>query len=1207
MTAPLELSLAFEDIQVVEASAGTGKTWLIAALYVRLVLGHGAPCIPRLPPQILVVTYTKAATSELRDRIRARLTEAAAVFRGAASGDAFLQALLDEYPAGDARDAAALRLEIAAQWMDEAAIHTIHGWCQRMLTRHAFDSGRPFEQSASADEAELLAEACRDYWRRECYPLSLDVLEEVLDTMQGPDALARAIRGLVSKTGCVIEGGIDGDGALGSALAQMSACRREAESALRQQWRGILAEFEAALPSIDALANKRKWHVRWYGPWLATLKAWADGAAEAPAIGTGATRMTRAGMAEVLPEGVALPELAIWDAVPVLQAFHASGLPVEATILRHALPRIRAAVAEAKQRAALIGFDDMLALTAQALKGDRGEAFARRLRETYPVALIDEFQDTDASQWETFRSVYGEGGGALLLIGDPKQAIYGFRGADIEAYFGAREAAVARHTLGCNYRSTTAMVAAVNAVFEHGDAACADGAFRYGLDDSGLAFHRVTAAGRDDRLVRDGGEVPALTFACDASPELITKGAYNHAMAQAAADAIAGMLQAAAAGTFRIDGGKYPRPVSAGDIAVLVRTGREAGLVTDALRDRGLACVFLSDAESIYASGEASDLLLWLRAMAEPGSDRALRAAMATPSFAYDLQAIAKLSIDELYREQCIDRFRDAQHAWRRAGVLAAVRRLMHGFGIPARLFATGRGERASTNLLHLAELLQHAAVGLDGEHALIRFLAEEIAAGRPGGEGNDTRIVRLETEDDLVKVCTIHKAKGLEYPIVFLPFACGFREATDAIVEYRRAGERVISLESTAGQRAAADLERMREDARLLYVALTRAQFACWVGVGAIGEGRERSNATHKSALGYLLGGGRELEPAGLSQAIAAVKVRSPGIVSLELPTETGRIRVTPGEEAGHRGVARQVTAPQRPAWWTSSYSAIARGAVSDPESAMDAILSEESAPASQHAEPASGGGALDAFPRGTTAGSFLHYLLEWAAGFGFARCIDEPERVRMEIDRRCDAAGWSDWAPVLADWLPTFLAQPLALPDGPVALAGLARGRYRAEFEFQVEARGVQIPLLDGVVRAGTLDGAVRPTLASKWIDGMLKGFIDLVFESNGRWWVADYKGNHLSEMSPPYGRSGMLASIIDHRYDLQYVLYLLALHRFLRARLPDYDYERDVGGAVYLYLRGVDAEGNGVFADKPPLATIEALDALFAGSRKAITHAA
>jgi exodeoxyribonuclease V beta subunit len=1223
---PLDpMALAFDGIQLVEASAGTGKTWLIAALYVRLVLGHGSPGIPLLPPQILVVTFTKAATAELRERIRTRLTEAAAVFRGAPSKDAFLHALLAAYPAGDPRDSAALRLELAAQWMDEAAIFTIHAWCQRMLTRHAFDSGRPFAQSAEADEQELLREACRDYWRRECYPLDASLFVPLQAAVSGPDALAGRVSPLLPKLDCMLEGGVPGPGSLADVLGPMVTARATQEAALRAEWAGHLDALDEALPALAACCSGTAWHPRHYSGWLQKLRAWSAGETDTPELTPSAwNRLTRDGMSKALKKGAALPEVSLWDATATLEAFYAAGPPITATVIQHAVPRLRRAIAEAKRRSAQIGFDDMLTQMTAALEGPSADAFARRLREDFPLAMIDEFQDTDPGQWRSFARVYaarGEDAGdeprpaALLLIGDPKQAIYSFRGADIHTYFAARDTARAPAlTLGRNYRSTQSMVAAVNALFDHGESRCNDGVFRYGPGEQGLAFHRVDAAGRDDRLLIDEVEPSAMTFACHPSAELLGKDVYCTAMAEACAAEIARLMRQSLQGKCRIDGGKHPRPLSASDIAVLVRNRREADRITEALRERGLACVYLSDAESVYAGAEATDLLLWLRAMADPGADRSLRAAMAAASFGLDFASLDRLSTDELYREQCIETFRTCQQVWRTGGVLAAVRRLLHAFAIPTRLFAAGRGERAVTNLLHLAELLQHAAVSLDGEHALLRHLGDEIDAARLGrNDGSDARVVRLESEDELIKVVTIHKSKGLEYPLVFLPFACTFREtkATDAVLEYRRHGQRIINLMQDPAACAQADLDRMREDARLLYVAVTRAQFACWIGIAAIGEGghRNKQSAVGKSALGYLLGGGEPLMPAQLASQLGELQAAEQRIQVSFLPefADRSRVHLRDGEQALR--ATRSVSASPRARWWITSYSALAHGATSDPESAAEAVLGEaprNEAEAGTHVQhpPATGPipSPMDAFPRGASAGTFLHYLLEWAAAVGFARAAAEPDLIRAEVERRCDASGFTAWAPLLIDWLPGFLATPLPLPGGtPVALAGLARGRYRPEFEFHLEARDLSVPALDRLVCNATFDAAARPQLKPRSAHGMLKGFIDLVFEHEGRWWVADYKSNHRPgpDRTPSYHQAALAHSILEHRYDLQYALYLLALQRFLRARLPDYDYDRDVGGAVYLYLRGIESCGEGVFTDRPPRAMIDALDALFAGT--------
>ncbi|MBA2079621.1 exodeoxyribonuclease V subunit beta, partial [Rhodanobacter sp. PCA2] len=891
---PLRLPLA--GIQLIEASAGTGKTWTIAALYLRLVLGHGGgPAL--LPAQILVMTFTRAATAELRERIRTRLAEAAAAFRGQREADDFLLALIADYPDEDARAAAARRLELAAQWMDEAAVFTIHGWCQRMLLQHAFDSGEAAAEGGLADESELLADAVRDYWRRFVLPLDRDAAELLAQEWQEPDALQYAVKPLLASApdGLRRKGQpVPAIADPAHALSGEAAGLREAEEHARALWRehgGEIARLmhEALDNGVLSAASYKRAALE---ADHAAFDAWGS-TAELEQAGA-LTRHSTAKLTSATRKNRVTPAHAFFAAVDAVLAARAATARLRPLLLAHAANWIAQRLDETRRARALLGYDDMLKRLAAALHGANGDALAQTIAAQYPAALVDEFQDTDPLQWRSLQRIYGEcDDTALLLIGDPKQAIYGFRGADIHTYFHARESAAEPHwTLGTNHRSSKELVAAVNRVFEHADTQ-PDGAFGFGGE---LPFVPVQARGRSEVLQLDGAPLPALQLALPPCGDPVSMGAWRESMAAHAAAQLVAWLDAAQAGRCGFVGadGRLT-PLQPGDVAILVRDKTDAAAMAGALRRRGLAHVYLSDQHSVYASEQAVDLLRWLHACARPGDDRAMRAALATPGMARSLAELASLD-DDARREASDEHFRQLHALWQRHGVLAMLHELLHRFDLPARLLACDGGERALTNMLHLAELLQQAATGLDGEHALIRFLATQIE--QPGGgEDADAQLVRLESEAALVKLVTVHKSKGLEYPVVLLPFACGFREIdADKPVLVRDGEGRVrMDLEPDAAALQAADDQRLQEDLRLLYVALTRARHACWVGVGNLKRGNRKDSDLHKSALGYVLAGGDPIDAEALLPRVRALAGECASIHLVDLPMEADEHRHHP------------------------------------------------------------------------------------------------------------------------------------------------------------------------------------------------------------------------------------------------------------------------------------------------------------------------
>lgn len=1217
------LAFPLRGSRLIEASAGTGKTFTIAALYLRLVLGHGGEAgfgRPLVPPEILVVTFTDAATKELRDRIRARLSEAAAYFlidpatleESVSAGD-LLHDLRGDYPP-EQWLACARRLQLAAEWMDEAAVSTIHGWCNRMLREHAFDSGSLFTQTLETDQSELLAEVVRDYWRSFMVPLAADAVAEVLKWWSGPDALLETLQSLLAHER-LLPAASSPEETLRGVLGE----RAVVLSRLKAPWAEWVGELQTLLDDAREVKafNGTKLKKNNYDDWLERIATWRDDPTSLkPGLSDAAkARLSEPGLAEVWKSGSAPQH----DALKALARLdeEIAGLPdARDALISHAVHWVTERFAAEQQGRAQMGFDDLLKRLDAALKGPNGQALAARIRQSFPVALIDEFQDTDPVQYGIFDSVYRIGMDdpqtALVLIGDPKQAIYSFRGADIHTYLVARRSCSGRlHTLKRNFRSTAQMVAATNRCFILAESRSeGDGAFLFRTEAANpVPFFEAEAAGRQDTLIV-AGESPAALHACfmtvpgDAAVgATLSKEAYLAGMAARCATEMVRLLNLGQRGEAVFAGRDAQRGVRPADMAVLVNTRIEAAAIRQALAARGVRSVFLSERESVFQTPQALELLHWLAACAEPDNPRLLRAALATPALGLVWAELDTLSHDELAREARVLQFRDYRECWRRQGVLPMLRSMFNDFRLPDRLVGQAGGERVMTDLLHLAELLQHADGALEGEHALIRYLAEQRQE-RAGGAGGDMRQMRLESDADLVQVVTIHKSKGLEYPLVFIPFACSFRavKGTDLPLKYHdREGRLRLALAGDAGEVAAADHERLGEDLRKLYVALTRARHFTWVGLAPLAD-------LHKSAFGYLLGGGLPIAPDGLGAVLAQLAGGCAAIQAGEA-AEPSDTQFVPLRREAPPGLARVPMRSVAEHWWVASYSSLRTTggghhlvAETPAEDVFREVLVDAPGVEQMGAPLAvrAGGGALHAFPRGAEVGTFLHELLEWAANQGFAVVVNNPKLLRDAIARRCNARGWTEWIDALTDWLTHFVQAEMPLPaDGPGRARNFSLASLRtsmAEMEFWVEVHDADLAVVDGLVCQHTLDGVARPKLEPGQLNGMLKGFIDLVFEHEGRYYVADYKSNWLGPDDAAYTPAAMRGAILDARYELQYALYLFALHRLLSLRIPNYDYDRHIGGAVYLFLRGAHAPGGGVHHERPPRALIESLDRLF-----------
>ena len=1224
----LALDLPLRGTRLIEASAGTGKTFTIALLYVRLILGQGrgadAVLPPLDPPDILVTTFTEAASLELRERIRQRLVEAALAFREpveteSAADDALLLALRDRYPEAD-WPACARRLELAADWMDDATISTIHGWAQRMLREHAFDSGQLFHRELVKDLRDLQLEAVTDYWRTRVYPLDESHAAEMVNAFGGPAKLAKQLKKLLDRPDAlpVFKGTPLTEGSLTDALQAITdrkADMEKAEAQARATWQrdpaGIEQALQALRPGMNASVFRNKADDAEFERYLQTLRAWGQG--DLPL--TEATFVQKLARDRLkLNKGYECPPLALFDD---LQVWHDHRAHWEAA--REALPPrgladarqwVAERMASTLEANAQMGFDNMISDLADALEGPSGDALAARIREQFPVAMIDEFQDIDPAQYRIFKRIYDlsadDADQALILIGDPKQAIYGFRGGDIHTYLAARAATAGRHhSLDRNFRSSVEAVEAVTQLFAHAEARHPQRAFRLG---DALPFETVSAAGRRERL-QLGEEPAAGIIGWILEPEddkgVINFETYRDAAAAHCANRIAHWLNAAEAGEagFEQPDDNPLEPLKASDIAILVRDRAEADSIRQALSDRGLSSVYLSDRESVFATPEARDLMAWLQAMANPESVSRVRSALASASLAQSLNTLDNLQQDELAWEAAQARFVDYRQRWQRHGVLPALRALMHDHEVPAALLARPNGERRLTNLLHLAEWAQQASDSLDGEHALVRVLSEHI--DDPAG---DEQILRLESDANLIQVVTVFKSKGLEYPVVALPFVCSYK-STDLSKGggLFHAGDQP-RLELAPKNKLAeesvetADSERLSEELRLLYVALTRARYATFLGIAPIVKGTKKTSTLHQSALGYLLGGGEAIPDAPtLRRLWQAHADQCPAITVA--PGESEWTTHQPTEPPRSLRTALTPKPPAYLPWWIASYSALKQLGTGAPDTVAAEIRGEEhealEAASSPLIDQRPAAGTLHDFPRGPEPGTFLHGVLEAAASIGFNQALADPGFQRRMV-QRCERRGWGEHSDALQAGLQAWLTTPLGPDNSGLVLGQLTR--YRAEPDFWFTTHQTPTPAIDRLVRTAIHPDAPRPTLGYQTLNGLMKGFIDLLVEHAGRYWIIDWKSNWLGPDDAAYSTDALQQAMLEKRHDLQLAVYLLALHRHLRQTLPDYDYERHVGGAQLVFLRGIQAPSRGVAAIQPSKAFIEALDNAFAGAAEA-----
>lgn len=1174
------LETPLEGVRLIEASAGTGKTYTIAGLFIRLVVEQ-AMTVDR----ILVVTYTRAATEELKQRIRTRLTEALRAFGAGTSTDPLLGPLV--HRTAD-RTQACRNLDRAVRDFDRACIFTIHGFCQRVLAEHAFETGVPFDFELVPNPANLHREVAEDYWRRHFYNAPAEVVAYA--AAQGRAAGPEHYQRLIDRSTADLK-----------VIPAASDTSLPSLDSYRRRYRRLASAWPALRGEVLEILNDPALNGRLYGT-LPHKRAQVLGSlAEAmdrftengqPGFPPFARfhRFTAAGLQAATRKGCRTPRHRFFE---LCQELMNAAETLAAEIDRHLhdldIGFFRYAAGELDRRKRLhnvLFYDDLLRVVRNALAESDGPLL-ETVRSRYPAALVDEFQDTDSIQCEIFLRLFtgARPDGLLFMIGDPKQSIYSFRGSDIFSYLEAAQQARRTYTLHRNWRSDPALVQAVNSLFTNAPRPFVYSAIGF---EPGTAGHTRNAA-RPPRPAMDLWYFP---------------GGPDRPMNKT--DAVRRITAAVADEILRL----AARPAEAahpGEIAVLVRSNDQGRRMKAALDARGIPAV-LHGAGNVFDTHEAAELQRLLTGVCEPNREDAFRSALVTDLLGVTASQLAAADADSAAWEARRARFREYAAVWQRSGFMPMFRRILSREGVLERLLGLLEGERRLTNLLHLAELLQEESLRRPPSMAgLVRWLIDQRSAAAPRRE---EQLLRLESDARAVKILTIHRSKGLEFPVVFCPFTWhGSRlRATDEVRCHDAATQRpVLDLgsEHIETHRRQAETEMLAENLRLLYVAVTRARSRCYLIWG-------RFNTAETSATAYLLhnpsDAAGDTNPvdrlqthvAGLDDSariddLRALAARSQGSIAVSVqPEEFEPVRASPAPAAESLH-CRPFTGRIDRHWQVTSYSALVSQNAPEEErpdtdlAAVGAKIGEMRRPADDPDFPAAER-SIERFPRGARAGIFFHDLLQQIP---FCSPVPQEFLVTKLHEYHFDDA----WLPEV-DRLLSRVMQTELMPG--LRLGSVNHRRRVHEMEFYLPLQELTPQDLQAIFPNKDTQLPESYSIQMEGLDfapvrGYLKGFVDLIFEHGGRYFLLDWKSNDLGSGKRHYAPDALARVMSAERYVLQYLLYTVAVDRYLRKRKPDYDYRRHFGGVFYLFLRGISdepADRTGIFYDLPDPGAIATL---------------
>ncbi len=1168
-----------QGVNLVEASAGTGKTYAIGMLVLRALVELAVPI-----EKILIVTFTKAATEELKTRIRARLVEARVLLKSSPEpGERDVDKTLVDWASTIKDPQTALNLvQLALYDIDRAGIFTIHGFCQRMLVEQALESGQLFDVELLTDINQVRNEVADDFWRSRIYSLDPLPCSLLTNCFASPEKLLASVS--------AVWGGDDRIEPQAGQLEEVLSSLQVAMDSLACWWsKNRSALYDCFCTGLQEGYFKKPFSEA-FEPWFLSVSNFLSG--ESLLVPDNIHLLNRDQLIGEL-NGTKLRGdekktnyLAGWplpdSEIETLLA------AIESLILTFRVKlaeELRTEVSRRLKEQGTMGFNDLILSLSAALKDRRGEYLKKILGERFSVALIDEFQDTDSSQWHIFSTIFGENKHYLYLIGDPKQAIYKFRGADIHSYFLARKAAGQLLTLEKNYRSHPFLVEEVNRLFKSRPKP-------FFFDEGILDYRAVMAAKKegDVGLLRGGKSLNGMVYCTlPVAPEekngRWTSGKAAGEFRRFIVTELSRLLDPDNPVLLQTsEKHTSQRPLAPHDIAILVRSNRQAEEYRAALAEAAIPAV-VGSRQSVYQTGECRELFLLLQAIAAPGETGRLKTAMTISWFGFTGNLLHELWQDEEQLSIYHGRFLSYNQQWQEQGFLAMMSRLLVDENVLPNLASGQLAERAIANIQHLLELVQEQE---NTENLGIGQILQWLRRMMQGDQGSENAELLLESDEEAVSIVTMHSAKGLEYPVVFCPYlwysSNRIKGEKFQLSCHDDQHQAVIDLGSDQfeARREQAEQEEMAEELRLLYVALTRAKVRCYIGwadvkpYGSVGD-------SFQSALGYLFFPQGNLDYQAQQQQflkLARLKAVEHVIIDPDEPVANYKKVVEAGDLRALPASSRSLHTD----WQMSSFSAMASLSEYDHE----AVPAQARLKNTNHPVPVTG------LPAGPHFGNVVHDLLESLSFSTIAR-REQADALLEMLKQKCTRYGVDAAPEMVQKMLELVVTSPLTA--GSFSLAMLSDNQCLKEMGFYYHLSHLATDRINNIL-------ADEPTVAPlghKVMRGYLTGFVDLICEYAGKYYILDYKTNFLGELMSDYQPDKLVAAMQSHNYGLQFWIYTLVLHRHLQNLLPDYHYEHHFGGVKYLFVRGMspDIPGSGVFSTLPDYGKLQELDLAIGGT--------
>ncbi|AWH90350.1 exodeoxyribonuclease V subunit beta [Buchnera aphidicola (Melanaphis sacchari)] len=1154
------LKIPFGGVNLIEASAGTGKTSTIAFLYLRALLGlNNTKHFQNVSVKnILVVTFTNAAKEELYIRIKKSIEELHLSCINKKSTNSIFKLFLDNI---NNIDEAIKKLEKAKKNINNACIYTIHGFCQDIIKSNTFF----FNKKIIENESSLQLKAVQDFWRYYFYHLPKDIINIIYQYYKTPESLLAKLKSIFFIDSINLKKKFSKK----ETIIEIHKKNINEINFFKKEW---LNNKLNLLENINQLKlNKRIYNKSNIFRWFKKIECWAKFETKnydiPDCLKYFSKNFINQNVEKRNQDKIFLNNIFFEK----INNFLKKNFSLKNIILFNAIKKIKFFFQKEKRKKSLLGFNDLLKKLSKKIKKEK--YLKKLMLKKYPITFIDEFQDTDIEQYQIFNTLYDNKNNkkTLFLIGDPKQAIYSFRGADIFSYLYAKSKIKKYYYLNTNWRSSKEICSAINYLFS-----IPKNPFLL----KNISFKPVLSCKKNLNLKFKINNITQIAMEFFFKEEKTSRENHQHWIARQCANQINYWLISAQRGNAIFEKENKTRELTADDIVVLVRNKTEAKIIEKALNRVNIMSQFSSLNKSVFHTLDAHELLWILQNILDPTNIYLLRKSITTHIFSKILLKNQKKEISQKEKfYKVIEEIYKYQKIWKNIGISYTIKKMVMEYQNSSNDYEIYQNNQKNINFLHIAELLEKKSQKFYQKNTLIRWFEEKIL---------DTQIpknsecIKYFKTSDVIKINTIHKSKGLEYPIVWIPFGINYSSSQTPLYHNEKNFKLFFDIDQDKKSLIKSDKERLAEDIRFLYVSLTRAIYHISMGIGyTINQKKKNKDYSdiHKSALGYIIQNGKKINYENLLKKLILLDSQpNIKVKNQEINFNTSFFNFT--KKIYFLSQSPFLFKERNNIFQITSFTKIKKSSIYLP-SKLDTNLLKSSIKKNNKKL------TIHNFPKGINTGLLIHNILK---KINFSEPL-KYDLFNIALKKYNLPQKWND---ILKNWIKKIIH--LKLEPINIKLSLLNKKKYMKEFEFFLPIKNVLYSQkLNKIIKKFDIISASASQVSFNPLQGILKGVIDLIFIVDKKYYILDYKSNYLGENNESYSSKNIKKEIIKNRYDLQYQFYTVAINTYLSKKINEYHYKTHFGGVFYIFLRGIKNK-NSIFYTYPNYLLIKKLTRLF-----------